>query len=295
MRLPKLQQLKYLVALHDCGHFGQAAKQCFVSQSSLSSAIQALEELLDSQLIERDHKTFVFTAIGLDVVQKARLILEQSADLVAMASAEGNEFVGELNLGIIPTIAPFVLSPLIEKCSADFPDLQLFLREDNTQNCLRLLREGQLDMVLMATPYSLDEFVEKQVGIDPFYRVYYTKDNPSLNTNEPKDIYLLENEHCLTDHALQACNLTDSDAIYPFQASSLNTLLAMVNYHQGETYLPKLAVDAGILDNSHLSYQTMPENSYRNLSVVWRKTSNRRVFFTEISKSIEWVLANIPK
>lgn len=286
MKLPKLQQLKYLVALYDTGHFGQAAKKCFVSQSTLSSAIQALEEQLNSQLIERDHKTFVFTQLGIDVVTKARNILEQSADLVATSSAGGNEFSGELHIGVIPTIAPFVMSPLIKQCQQDYSQLNLFLREDTTENCLAMLREGRLDMVLLATPYDLSEFVELKLSEDPFYRVFHPKQTTS-NT------YLLEKEHCLTDHAISACHLAKNGQIHPFQASSLHTLLAMVEGHEGETYLPKLAIDGGLLKNTSLKYELVDQGkASRTLSLVWRKTSNRRQFFANIAQSFKQVITD---
>jgi LysR family hydrogen peroxide-inducible transcriptional activator len=286
MKLPKLQQLKYLVALYDTGHFGQAAKKCFVSQSTLSSAIQALEEQLDSQLIERDHKTFVFTPLGIDVVQKARLILEQSAELVAISSSQGNQYSGELHLGMIPTIAPFLLSPLIKQFSETFPNLTLYLREGTTEECLSLLREGKLDLVLMATPYETSEFVECTLASDPFYRVFH---------NERPDgaIYLLEKEHCLTEHTLSGCNLVDTKELHPFQASSLNTLLAMVEGHSGQTYLPELAIKSGILDNTQLSHEAIDTlTANRKISLVWRKTSSRRSFFNEIAKVLQTLIEN---
>lgn len=287
MKLPKLQQLKYLVALFDTGHFGHAAKKCFVSQSTLSSAIQALEEQLDSQLIERDHKTFVFTPLGIEVVNKARGILEQSADLVATSSAQGNEFSGELQIGIIPTIAPFVLSPLIKRCVKEHPNLKLFLREDTTENCLTLLREGRLDLVLMATPYETNEFVELALCKDPFVKVFHPN-------KQNDNVYLLEKEHCLSDHTIKGCKLTDDANIHPFQASSLNTLLAMVEGHFGETYLPQLAINSGLLANSSLSCEPIEDSTAsRTLSLVWRKTSHRRVFFAQIGDSIKQVLEEI--
>lgn len=289
MKLPKLQQLKYLVALYDTGHFGQAAKKCFVSQSTLSSAIQALEEQLESQLIERDHKTFVFTPLGSEVVDKSRLILEQSADLVATSSAQGNEFSGELHIGVIPTIAPFVLSPLIKRCLEQYPNLNLFLREDTTENCLSLLREGRLDMVLLAKPYQLTEFVELQLCSDPFVKVYHPK-------KEAENVYLLEKDHCLSDHTIKAFNLSQSDKVHPFQASSLNTLLAMVEGHLGETYLPQLAIKSGLLTNYNLKTEYVSDpNADRKLSLVWRKTSHRRVFFGKVGKTVQQVLEDIIK
>lgn len=287
MKLPKLQQLKYLVSLYDTGHFGQAAKKCFVSQSTLSSAIQALEEQLDSQLIERDHKTFVFTPIGIEVVKKSREILESSADLVATATADGNLFGGELHLGIIPTIAPFVVNPLIQDCGEHFPNLDLYLREDTTENCLSLLREGRLDMVLMATPYNVEEFVEFTLTQDHFYHVYH-------QDHDESNVYLLEREHCLSEHTISGCGLNENKDIHPFQASSLTTLLAMVEGHAGATYLTKLAIRAGLLHNHNLQTKRLEDkNAYRNLSLVWRKTSHRRVFYSNVGEQIKALLVSI--
>ncbi len=285
MKLPKLQQLKYLVALKDTGHFGQAAKSCFVSQSTLSSAIQSLEEQLESQLIERDHRTFIFTSIGNDVVARARHILELSNELVCVTSSNGEQFNGDIHLGIIPTIAPFVLKDLIQSSQQTYPQLNLYLREDTSDNCISLLRSGQLDMVLLATPYKTQEFVEELLVVDPFYRVF-------SESRDDNAIYLLESEHCLSDHAITSCHLTSDSNIHPFQASSLTSLLAMVEGHQGETYLPKLAIKSGFLNDSNLSYQSMDDKkSARNISVIWRKTSNRRTFYLAISELIKSVLA----
>ncbi|MBU2881084.1 hydrogen peroxide-inducible genes activator [Psychrosphaera sp. B3R10] len=287
MKLPKLQQLKYLVSLYDTGHFGQAAKKCFVSQSTLSSAIQALEEQLDAQLIERDHKTFVFTPVGVDVVKKSREILESSADLVATATSDGNQYGGELHLGIIPTIAPFVVNPLIKDCAEQFPKLDLYLREDTTDNCLSLLREGRLDMVLMATPYNVGEFVEYHLIKDQFYHVFH-KDNVENN------VYLLERDHCLSEHTISGCSLSESKDVHPFQASSLTTLLAMVEGHAGATYLTKLAIKSGFVDRHKLQVAELEDkNAFRNLSLVWRKTSHRRVFYSNIGVQIKRVLEQL--
>ncbi len=287
MKLPKLQQLKYLVSLYDTGHFGQAAKKCFVSQSTLSSAIQALEEQLNSQLIERDHKTFVFTPVGIEVVNKSRAILEQSADLVATASADGDEFHGELHIGVIPTIAPFVLNPVIKQCQNEFPNLSLFLREDTSDNCIELLREGKLDLVILATPYNISEFVEYPICKDHFYHVFHPE-------KQEHNLYLLEKEHCLSEHTVKGCKLTESNDIHPFQASSLNTLLAMVAGHKGETYLTKLAVQSGLLNNTGLVAEPMQDTAaYRGLSFIWRKTSHRRVFYSNVSDKLKAVIASL--
>lgn len=285
MKLPKLQQLKYLVALYDTGHFGQAAKRCFVSQSTLSTAIQALEEQLDSQLIERDHKTFIFTPLGSELVGKARQILEQSAELVAMSSSQGNQYNGELHMGMIPTIAPFVVSDVVKAFASSYSKLNLFLREDTTEQCLNLLREGKLDVVVMATPYDTKEFVEYKLGYDPFYHVH----KPGQADGS---IYLMEKEHCLTEHTISACKLINDNQIYPFQASSLHTLLAMVEAHSGRTYLPKLAIQSGLLNHTDLMASLLNEpNTGRDISLIWRKTSGRRSFFVNIAQTLQSILA----
>ena len=171
--LPSLKNLYYLVNLYQEQNFNRAAKICFVSQSTLSSGIQNLEEQLGYQLIERDHKSFMFTAIGEEVVERARNILTNVDDLVELVKNQGAPMTGEIRLGCIPTIAPFLLSRVVKLCQKDYPQLSLLLKEDTTERLLDALAKGELDLLILALPVDTSGFHSMKVGIDPFKMVMH--------------------------------------------------------------------------------------------------------------------------
>ncbi|MGP1782588.1 hydrogen peroxide-inducible genes transcriptional activator OxyR, partial [Shewanella frigidimarina] len=171
--LPSLKNLFYLVNLHQEQNFNRAAKICHVSQSTLSSGIQNLEEQLGHQLIERDHKSFIFTAIGEEVVMRSRKLLTDVDDLVELVKHQGEPMTGEIRLGCIPTIAPFLLSNVVQHCKQAYPDLTLFLKEDTTDRLIDALGKGELDLLLLALPVDTSGFHSMKVGIDPFKMVVH--------------------------------------------------------------------------------------------------------------------------
>jgi LysR family hydrogen peroxide-inducible transcriptional activator len=296
--LPSLKNLFYLVNLHQEQHFNRAAKVCFVSQSTLSSGIQNLEEQLGYQLIERDHKSFMFTAIGEEVVQRARAILTDVDDLVELVKNQGEPMTGEVRLGCIPTIAPFLLSPVVQRCQDQYPKLSLLLKEDTTERLLDALTKGELDLLILALPADVNGFHSMKVGIDPFKMVAHK----SLSTNIPlpidyktmpdESIFLLQSEHCITGHAISACQLADTAKINPFSATSLHTLVQMVNSKLGTTFLPQMAIDAGILKDTELTVLTPPGDApYRDIGLVWRQTTSRIKTFRTLGLLLEELLA----
>jgi len=203
-RVPSIKQLQYLLALHEHQHFGKAAEACYIGQSTLSAAIANLEETLDAQLLERDHKTFIFTPLGEDVVRQARYIVEQCEELAEFAKCQGKPMAGPLRLGCIPTIAPFVLSEVMALARERFPELQLLLREDTTENSLRSLIEGRLDMVLLALPYDTGTLHTQVLSQDPFKLVLHQDwldrgFEQDISQWPDESIFLLEREHCMTD------------------------------------------------------------------------------------------------
>lgn len=229
-RVPSIKQLQYLLALHEHQHFGKAAEACYIGQSTLSAAIANLEETLDAQLLERDHKTFIFTPLGEDVVRQARYIVEQCEELAEFAKCQGKPMAGPLRLGCIPTIAPFVLSEVMALARERFPELQLLLREDTTDNSLRSLIEGRLDMVLLALPYDTGTLHTQVLSQDPFKLVLHQDwldrgFEQDISQWPDESIFLLEREHCMTGHAVKACELEDNRKVNPFFATSLHTLL----------------------------------------------------------------------
>ncbi|MCJ8302150.1 hydrogen peroxide-inducible genes transcriptional activator OxyR [Shewanella sp.] len=295
--LPSLKNLFYLVNLHQEQNFNRAAKVCHVSQSTLSSGIQNLEEQLGHQLIERDHKSFIFTAIGEEVVQRSRKLLTDVDDLVELVKHQGEPMTGDIRLGCIPTIAPFLLSKVVKHCQSTYADLTLFLKEDTTERLLDALAKGELDLLLLALPVDTSGFHRMKVGIDPFKLVVHEDLTDVIN--EPLDyeslpdqsIFLLQAEHCITGHAVSACELANSAKVNPFAATSLHTLVQMVNSKLGTTFLPQMAIDAGILNDTELRVMQPPgEAPYREIGLVWRQTSSRILTFRTLGLAIQNIL-----
>ncbi|QSX30808.1 hydrogen peroxide-inducible genes activator [Shewanella cyperi] len=295
--LPSLKNFYYLVNLHQEQNFNRAAKVCHVSQSTLSSGIQNLEEQLGHQLIERDHKSFMFTAVGEEVVGRCRKILTDVDDLVELVKNQGEPMTGEIRLGCIPTIAPFLLSRVVRHCQQHYPGLSLLLKEDTTEKLLEALGKGELDLLLLALPVDTSGFHSMKVGIDPFKLVVHR--DLAGGIHEPVDyqalpdesIFLLQNEHCITGHAISACQLKDSTKINPFAATSLHTLVQMVDSKLGTTFLPQMAIDAGILKDTELTVMDPPgEAPYRDIGLVWRQTSSRLMTFRTLGLAIQQLL-----
>lgn len=294
--LPSLKNLFYLVNLHQEQNFNRAAKVCHVSQSTLSSGIQNLEEQLGYQLIERDHKSFMFTAIGEEVVVRSRKLLTDVNDLVELVRNQGEPMTGEIRLGCIPTIAPFLLSKLVKHCQQAYPNLTLLLKEETTDRLLDSLGKGELDLLLLALPVDVHQYHHMKVGVDPFKMVVH-KDLTGIA--EPVDyqqlpdesIFLLQGEHCITGHAVSACELTDSAKVNPFAATSLHTLVQMVNSRLGTTFLPQMAIDSGILSGTDLLVIEPPgETPYRDIGLVWRQTTSRIMTFRTLGLDIQSIL-----
>ena len=301
-RWPSLRQLEYLIALSEHQHFHRAAKACHVSQSTLSSGIQTLEEIVGAQLIERDQKSFIMTPLGLEVVQRSKQLLSFTQDMLEAGQKHSGIESGEVRIGCIPTIAPFILGDFVNQCSSNYPSLKLFLREDTTANLLRMLDLGELDLLVLALPVDVGSFHSKVVGHDPFkliihkkQRAHYQKSGDFLGAIPEKGLFLLESEHCLSEHALNACKLKDKLKINPFNASSLHTLVHMVSSGLGAT-LPQMAIDAGILKQTELhALEPNEANAYREIGIVWRPSSSRIQTFYKLADILTHILETSSK
>lgn len=258
---PSLKQLHYLVTLHETRHFSDAAEKCFVSQSTLSKGIQNLEDLIGCPLYEKKDKKspLVFTHVGEQVVKHARELLARGQDLAELGRlCQEDEMHGQLKVGCIPTIAPFLLCDLVQEVNTRFPNLHLLLREDTTTNLLAALRQGELDVLILAMPVDIGEMESKIVGSDPFRMIISRHQADAIRTPikyadlPDESVFLLEREHCLTEHAVSACQLTDKEKINPFSATSLHTLVQMVANGLGTTFIPQMAIDHGLIDNQNL-------------------------------------------
>lgn len=289
--LPSIKQLQYLIAVHQHQHFGRAAQACFIGQSTLSTAIQTLEETLGCQLIERENRSLMFTELGEEVVEKAKKIVADTMSIKEYTKSYQHPLSGKLTLGVIPTIASFMAAPLYQFCRQQFPDLELIFVEDTSDKLLARLEQGQVDMAMLALPYETDKFHTKVLAQDPFSLVHH-KDYPlsdieDYNLLPHQSVFLLEREHCLTDHALSACHLNKHECINPFEASNLHTLLSMVEFQHGVTFLPQMALNAGILNGKSLVMKKSGNDAYREIGLIWRKTTGRIKDFRLFSEQLE--------
>lgn len=281
MNSPTIRQLKYFVALTETEHFGRAAERCFVSQSAFSNAIKALEASLDAQLVDRTNRSVTITATGQQIAVQARLVLMDLDGLVETARGHKEPLTGELRLGVIPTIAPFILPDALPNLREQFPDLRLLLVEDQTQRIYARLMEGQLDVLLIALPWDMQAVDELPLFRDAFCLACHEKtrhvdpENYRFSRLDSDSILLLEDGHCLREHALAACRIRNTQKVSRFGASSLLTLIEMVDADLGITFLPEMARGSSLLRNTRVTLHSMGEGSYRTIGLVWRKGSRR--------------------
>ena len=282
MQLPTTKQLQYFLARTETRHFGQAADRCFVSQSAFSNAIQALESTLGAQLVDRTNRNVTITATGQEVATQARLVMRDIESLVETARGETEPLAGELRLGVIPTIAPFMLPGVLPKLRKHYPKLELLLTEDQTERVYRRLMDGELDVVLLALPWQLQGTEEMPLFEDRFClacRDDTTRVDPEnyrFNRLDSDSILLLEDGHCLREHALAACRIRNTQKVRRFGASSPLTLIEMVDADLGITFLPEMARGSAMLRNTRVKLYAMDEQSYRTIGLVWRKGSQRK-------------------
>ncbi len=297
---PSLKQLHYLVTLHETRHFSEAAIRCFVSQSTLSKGIQNLEELIGCPLYEKKDKKspLVFTLAGEQVVKRGRELLAKGQDLVEVGKlCQTDAMEGQLRLGCIPTIAPFLLVDLVQEVNVRYPKLHLLLREDTTANLLQSLRNGELDVLILALPMDIGNMQSRVLGRDAFRMVISRNQADGIRVPIKYDdlpdesVFLLENEHCLTEHAVSACKLTDKEKINPFTATSLHTLVQMVANGLGTTFIPQMAIEHGLLENQNLVIIDPPgQQAYREIGLIWRPSSSRSHTFNLLADLVSEML-----
>jgi LysR family hydrogen peroxide-inducible transcriptional activator len=262
-------------------HFGRAAEACHVSQSAFSSAIKELESTLEAQLVDRTNRQVTITKSGQDVATQARLVLRDIEALVELAAGERKPLTGELRLGVIPTIAPFLLPKVLPRLRRQYPKLELYLTEDQTDRIYDRLMDGELDLLLLALPWNLRAVEVLNLFRDPFRLACHAKtqrvdpENYRFSRLDADSILLLEDGHCLRDHALAACRIRDTDKVRRFAASSLLTLVEMVDADLGITFLPEMAEGSMLLRSTHVRLYPLAESSYRSIGLAWRKGSSR--------------------
>ncbi len=284
--LPTIRQLQYLKLLAENGGFGKAAEAAHVTQPTLSAGIQELERILGAPVVDRARTGVILTPVGEEALRRATVILNEAGELVEAAKNAGQPLAGRFRLGVIPTIAPFLLPGVLPLLRERFPRLRLFLREDLTQRLISQLKAGRLDAALIALPYDMSGLEWAHVADDELLAAV-PADHPmaaltsvSPEAMERETLILLEDGHCLREHALSACRLNPpriASGEEPFAATSLPTLVQMVASGLGVTFLPRMAVNAGLAGDARLAIRSInAENPAREIVVAWRAGSNRR-------------------
>ena len=288
--LPSLRQLSYLVTLSETLHFTEAARRSFVTQSTLSGGIMELERLLGGVLVERDRQNVRLTPLGEEVVRRARFLLADAQDLMRLSREMSEPFTGDLHLGIIPTIAPFVLAPLIQVVQQQMPRLKLFLHEVQSEIAVERLEHGTLDIIMLALPFDTHNLMVQELYNEPLYLVYHQSDASLANARSMSDLnlsrlLLLEEGHCLRDHTLSACSISELKRESSLSASSLPTLIQMVQAQLGFTLLPAIAVNSGILNNQpQLKVKSIDQAPERVLALLTRKSSPLHAEFAQFAQ-----------
>ena len=287
-----IKQLRYLDAISRFGHFGKAAAHCAVTQPALSMQIQEMERDLGVQLVERRPKGASLTDAGREIARRGDRILKEVRDIADYARQAGKPFAAPIKLGVIPTVARYVLPPLLPLLRAKYPQLDLHVRETHTQQLIAELIDGTLDLLLLALPVGHPEVETIKLIEDRFLlalppdREVHGRIRATADLIKNDRLLLLEEGHCLRDQAQAFCQLRKVDSIDTFGASSLSTIVQMVANGMGLTFLPEISVG---LETMHSKIRVMrftdPEPK-RVLGLAWRTTSPRKGDFVEVGKLI---------
>lgn len=297
MHLPSIRQSQYLLAVTELRHFGKAAARCFVTQSTLSTGIQELENMLGAQLFERTKRKVLPTPLGLKMAEKASQLLTIAGEMVELAHGEQVAMTGSLKLGVIPTIGPFLLPKVLPAIRKQFPSLELFLVEDQSARLLQRLDNGELDCAIFALPYELGKHEHKKFFQEIFHVAFpsnhpLSRGGPISSVDLPvEQLLMLEDGHCFRGHALSACHFSGMQQCATFQGTSLYTLMEMVAGGQGITFLPAMAIDSSLAQQSEISLRPLAENGpHREIGLVWRSTFHRKRDLNLLVELMEAVL-----
>ena len=267
---PTLKNLQYLIALKKTNHFSKAASECFVSPSTFSAGISKLEQDLEILLVERDNKNVTFTPIGNRIVNQAMSVMTEMTTLVETAKLDF--FESEVTIGVIPTISTYILPNFLSNLEKSHPKLKASFREDTSDNLLKQLEKATIDFAIFAFPYELPDYIEDfQVFRDSIYFIKHKNRNKKII--EDGSLLMLEQGHCLRSHILQSNEISNKH-ISNFSCTSISTLVAMVDMNIGVSFLPKMAIDYGTLDN--YPNITLDKNSIkanRDIGVIYRKNN----------------------
>lgn len=278
-----VRQLHYFLSLVQAGSFSRAADAVGVTQSTLSAAIQSLEAEIGVRLIDRTGRRMQLLPAGEDFLERARDIVALIEELPEHARQAERPLTTRLRMGVIPSVAPFMLPKILPATARAFPELQLTVREGLTRSLLESLRSGTLDVALVAHPYDLDEFETVEITRDPFLlavrRDHALANRESVDANDLQDqpFLLLETGHCLREHVMTAIGSKPAQSGGDVHATSIMTLVQLVQFGMGVTLLPQLAVKAGVTRGTDLSVVPYEgKHNFRSLVLAWRANAARR-------------------
>lgn len=295
-----LRQLRFLAALDETRNFSRAADICHVTQSTLSTGLKELEARLGVQVAERTKHTVLMTEVGSDLAERARDILAEVHDFEDRAHREHASGTRSIRLGVIPTVGPFLMPRAMPLLRATLPGTKFYLREELTEALVEGLMEGRLDLLLIALPHPLPPQIETETLFSDGYALVTPTDHPlgnraTVGASDLKDrhLLLLDKGHCLQRHALSSFADINLDEDESFSATSLSTLVAMVEEHLGITLLPKLAVDAGISQGHKLNLSDVDGASPRHVALAWRRSTANAALFKKVADSLKAARAEL--
>ena len=296
--LPSLRQLSYLVTLSETLHFTEAARRSFVTQSTLSGGIMELERLLGGVLVERDRQNVRLTPLGEQVVARARVLLADAQDLMRLSREMSEPLTGDLHLGVIPTIAPFILAQLLDEVHKQLPKIQLHLHEAQSEKIVEKLEHGNLDMVVLALPFDTRGLKVAEVAKESLFLVCNKSDiasqAKSLDDLDLSRLMLLEEGHCLRDHTLSACPIGERKNDHRLKASSLPTLVEMVSADLGFTLLPEIAIHTNMIKaNPELMVKQIEAAPSSILALVTRKSTPLQSEFDVLLQILQKITQNL--
>lgn len=289
-----LRDLRYLVAVADHRHFGRAAEACFVSQPTLSTQIKKLERELGVELIERNPRHIALTPVGEEVVERARAVLREADAITEVARQHQDPESGTLRMGLFPTLAPYLLPHVVPALHRRFPDLELLLVEEKTEVVLDQLRDGRLDVGVLALPVHDDQLHQEPLFAEDFV-LAVPAEHPLAADDGPVDtsvlagdhVLLLEEGHCLRDQALSVCRLAGAEEEEGFRATSLETLRQMVAAGVGVTLLPELAVQPPVAPSPDVTLLRFRDPvPRREIAMFWRRSNPFRRLLPEVAAVI---------
>ncbi|MEQ8859541.1 MAG: DNA-binding transcriptional regulator OxyR [Pseudomonadales bacterium] len=292
-----LRDLKYLVAVAEHRHFGRAAESCFVSQPTLSTQIKKLEEELGVTLIERSNRQVMLTPVGERIVRQAQRVLREVNQMVHIAEEHKDPFGGDFRLGIIPTVAPYLLPKILGPIKKAFPKLRIQLTEAQTAVLLRMVREGDLDAVILALPADEDNLQQVKLYSEPFFFAA-SRSHPKaaqrsvrLSDLDDEQVLLLEDGHCLRDQALDICHAHNAVENTNFRATSIETLRQMVAANVGITLMPELAITSRSGPVRYLPFKG--DDPHRDIGLCWRSTSTRSDLLRELAEVLARAMTRV--